>query len=72
MVGGQLQALVVPCKLAHLSAKEKKHSVTVMSSRALGQEKTVGSTDVSWWPRADPNFRPNWFKPQAWLQISAV
>jgi hypothetical protein len=44
VVGGQLQALVVPCKLVQLQAQEKKHSATVMSSCAFGQEKTVGST----------------------------
>jgi hypothetical protein len=38
VVGGPLQALVVPCKLAHLQAQEKMHQATVMSSCALGQE----------------------------------
>jgi len=53
VVGGQLQALVAPCKLLQLSAQEKTHPVTVMSSCALGQEKIIGSTDVSWWPGAE-------------------
>jgi len=39
VVGGQLQALVVPCKLAHLQAQEKTHPATVMSSCALEQAK---------------------------------
>jgi hypothetical protein len=39
LVGGQPQALVVPCKLAHLSAQEKKHPATVISSCAFGQAK---------------------------------
>ena len=39
MVGGQLQALVVPYKLLHLSAQEKTHPATVISSCALGQAK---------------------------------
>ena len=40
MVGGQLQALVVPCKLLHLKAQKETHPATVISSCALGQEKT--------------------------------
>jgi hypothetical protein len=44
VVGGQLQALVVPCKLVHLQDRVKTHPATVISSCALGQEKTVGST----------------------------
>jgi hypothetical protein len=44
VVGGQLQAFVVPCKLVHLLDQKETHPATVMSSCRLGQEKTVGLT----------------------------
>lgn len=37
MVGGQLQALVVPCKLVQLFAQEKQHPATVVSSTRVEQ-----------------------------------
>ena len=46
MVGGQLQALIVPCKLVHLSAQEKTHPETVMSSCALGQVENTKSLKI--------------------------